>query len=327
MFELANKWVLFLLPLPFLVWYVLPAMRQRNSSLIAPFAERIAEASGQQLRKSSWIQKRNMLQWILLLLAWVCFLSALARPQIIGQPEMKVKTARSFLVAADISFSMAARDWVVDGKRQSRWEALKQVMREFIKRREGDRMGLVFFGTNAYLQTPFTTNLDVVDWFLEETEVGMAGQMTSIGRAIGFGIRMFEQDTIDQKVMLLLTDGSDGGKGVTPLDAAYMAKKDSIKIYTIGIGDPEAPGSDLDEETLKQISDITGGQYFRAINQQQLEKAYQLLDELEPMEFEEEENKPVTELYFYPLTASLLLAYSLLFLRGLVSILKNRNNA
>ncbi|WP_430817843.1 VWA domain-containing protein [Carboxylicivirga sp. RSCT41] len=322
MFEFSNTWVFFLLPLPFIVWWVLPPMRRRANTLIAPFAAQAAVASKQKLRRSAWISKRNALQWILLFLAWLCLLGALARPQLVGQPEMKVKTARSFLVAADISFSMAARDWVKNDQRFTRWEGVKEVMGEFISRREGDRMGLVFFGTNAYLQTPFTSELDIVEWFLDETDVGMAGQMTSIGKAIGFGIRLFEQDTLDHKVMLLLTDGSDGGKGITPLDAAYMAQKDSIKIYTLGIGDPDAPGSDLDEESLKAISEITGGQYFRAIDHESLSEAYELLDQLEPMEFEEEEYKPVTELYYYPTVASIVIALLLLFIRSIIAAVK-----
>ena len=319
MFEFANIWVLWLLPLPLVVYWLLPAMRQKSDVLMVTFLDQAAEASGEKIRKRAWVSKRSILQWMFLTLSWVAFLLAWAKPQLVGQPEMKVKTARSFVVAADISFSMATRDWVVGNQRLSRWEAVKQVMGDFITRREGDRISLVFFGTNAYLQTPFTTELEIVEWFLEQTDVGMAGQMTSIGKAIGFGIRLFEEDTVEQKVMLLLTDGQDGGKGISPLDAAYLAQSDSIKIYTLGIGDPEAPGADLDEPTLRGISEITGGRYFRAIDQSALEEAYQTLDELEPMEFEEEEYKPVTALFYYPLIVSLVLGYLLLFLRGIMS--------
>lgn len=288
--------------------------------VLVPFADRAATAADQKIRKNAWVSKRNWFLWIFLLLAWGCFLAALARPQLVGKAEMTVKTARSFVVAADISFSMANKDWVVGSQRLSRWQAVKQVMGDFIAGREGDRLALLFFGTHAYLQTPFTTELEVIDWFLEETEVGMAGQMTSVGKAIGFGIRLFEEDTLDQKVMLILTDGRDGGKGITPLDAAYLAKRDSIKIYTLGIGDPDAPGSDLDEASLKSVSEITGGRYFRAIDQQQLKEAYTTLSELEPMEFEEEEYKPVTALYHYPLVTSLILGFVLLFIRGLYNL-------
>ena len=288
--------------------------------MLTPFADRAAMAAGQKLRKSAWVSRRNWFQWVFLLLAWACLLVALARPQLVGKAEMTVKTVRSFVVAADISFSMANKDWVVGSQRLSRWQAVKQLMSDFIARREGDRLALVFFGTHAYLQTPFTTELEVVDWFLEETEVGMAGQMTSVGKAIGFGLRLFEEDTLNQKVMLILTDGRDGGKGITPLDAAYLAKSDSIKIYTLGIGDPNAPGSDLDEATLKSVSKITGGRYFRAMDQDQLQEAYTALGELEPMEFEEEEYKPVTTLYHYPLVASMLLGLLLLLIRGLYTL-------
>lgn len=322
MFEFANIWVLWLLPLPFVVYWLMPPLHRRSDVLMVPFIQRAASASGQKLRKGAWVSRRSLLQWFFTLLTWVFMLLALARPQLVGEPEMTVKTARSFVVAADISFSMANRDWMDESERMTRWEGVKSVLKEFISQREGDRMALLFFGTNAYLQTPLTTDLKTVEWFVEETDVGMAGQMTSIGKAIGFGIRLFEEDTLDHKVMLILTDGSDGGKGITPTDAAYMAKSDSIKIYTLGIGDPEASGSDLDEETLINISEITGGKYFRAIDNAELEKAYATLNELEPMEFEEEEYKPVTSLYFYPLAASLICAFLLLLIRGLGSMIR-----
>lgn len=322
MFEFANIWFFWFLPVPFLVYYLLPSLRKRSDALVVPFLTRAAKASNTTLKRRAWISKRSWLQWTFLLLSWISLLVALAKPQLVGEPEVKVKTARSFLIAADISFSMAARDWQVDDERLSRWEAVKSVLGDFISRRNGDRMALVFFGTNAYLQTPFTTDLNVLQWFLDETDVGMAGQMTSVGKAIGFGLKMFKEDSLDQKVMMILTDGRDGGKGVSPVDAAQMAANDTVKIYTLGIGDPTAPGSDLDEETLKEISRITDGKYFRAIDQEELEEVYTTLDALEPMEFEEEEYKPVTALYYYPLLLSIVLGFALLLLRGVGSLIQ-----
>lgn len=326
MFEFANIWVFVLFPLPFLVYWLLPALRSKSDSVLVPFLKDAAEVSGEKLKKRAWVSKRNLLQWFFLVLIWSSFLVALARPQIVGQAEMKIKTVRSFVVAADISFSMANKDWVIDEERVTRWEAIKSILKEFIEKREGDRMALVFFGTNAYLQTPFTTDLEVVDWFLEETDVGMAGQMTSIGKAIGFSVRLFEQDSLDQKVILLLTDGKDGGNGILPADAAYIAKKDSIKIYTLGIGDPNAPGSDLDENTLINISDITDGKYFRAIDAVELAKVYEEIDRMEPMEFEEEENKPIATLYHYPLILSILFAFLLVLIRFILSLMERRKS-
>lgn len=322
MFEFANTWAFFLLPLPLLIFWLLPPIHHKAEALMVPFINRAALATGDKPRKRAWILRRNFFQWFILLLIWLAFIVAFARPQIIAKPELKVKTARSFVIAADISFSMANRDWVVDGNRYTRWEGVKQVLADFIDTRQGDRLGLIFFGTNAYVQTPLTTELDVVNWFLDETDVGMAGQMTSIGKAIGLGIRLFEQDTIENKVMLLLTDGQDGGKGVTPVDAAYLAKADSVKIYTLGIGDPDAPGADLDEFTLKEISRISGGQYFLAIDQHDLQRVSDELEKLEPMEFEEEDYRPITHLFYYPLLVSIVLSFVLISVRVIKSLLK-----
>lgn len=322
MFEFANIWVFWLSIIPLIIYLIVPPIRRRSDAILVPFIDRASLASGQKLRRGAWISKRNVVQWIVLLLAWIALITALARPQLVGRPEMKVKTARSFVVAADISFSMATRDWVADGERYSRWDGVKQVLGNFISKREGDRVALIFFGTNAYLQTPFTSDLKVVDWFLQETDVGMAGQMTSVGKAIGFGIRLFSEDTLQNRVMLLLTDGKDSGKGISPVDAAFMAKRDSIKIYTLGIGDPNAEGSDLDELTLKRVSEITGGRYFRAIDSDELKEVYSTIEKLEPMEFEEASYKPVTTLYHYPLLISIGLLSILVLLRAFKMLFK-----
>jgi Ca-activated chloride channel family protein len=235
---------------------------------------------------------------------------------------MKVKTSRNFLIVADISFSMAQKDWVVDGERSRRWDAVKSVLHEFISKREGDRMGLIFFGSSAYIQAPFTPDLMVVDQMLEEADVGFAGQMTHIGKAIVKGMEMFDNDTLESKVMLVITDGVDAGTEILPLDAADLARQDSIMIYTIGIGEPSRAGSDLDEKTLIEISDMTGAKYFRGKDTEELEKIYAELDKLEPIEYEEEQNKPVTLLYYYPLGASILLGLVMMLFMSSVSIIK-----
>ena len=324
MFEIGYPIVFWLAPLPLLVFWILPALKIQRSALLFPQVAIAAQSADVPLKKGAWVSRRNLLQWICLWLIWLSALFALSSPQLVGQPEMKVKTARSFVIAADISFSMAARDWVLDGQRSTRWEAVRSLLEDFIETREGDRLALVFFGTNAYLQAPLTTDLQVVKRLLGESDVGMAGQMTSIGKAIGFGVKLFEKDTLEQKVMLLLTDGVDGGQGLAPLDAAQMAKGDSIKIYTLGIGDPSLPGADLDENTLKKISEVTGGQYFLAIDADQMKEAYQTLDGLEPQEFEEENYKPVTLLYHYPLMVALVLSMFLLAVRWIQNLIRNK---
>jgi Ca-activated chloride channel family protein len=317
MFEFGYIWVFLLLPLPLLLFWLLPPLKQRREALRYPTFREVEQATGQKASTGAWVSKRNILQWIVLSLVWILTLTALASPQIVGEPEMKVKTARNFVIAADISFSMANTDWEIDGERVTRWEGVKQVLREFIGKREGDRLALVFFGTNAYLQAPLTTDHDVIDFMLEETDVGMAGQMTSIGKAIGYSLNIFEGDSLDQKVLLLLTDGQDDGRGISPVDAAKIAQEDSVKIYTIGIGEPTGNNAGLDELTLEEIADIADGRYFLAQDRAQLEEAYNTLNELEPIEFEAEENAPVTLLFHYPLGAAMILALFLALLRGI----------
>jgi Ca-activated chloride channel family protein len=162
---------------------------------------------------------------------------------------------------------------------------------------------------------------------MEETDVGMAGQMTNIGKGIAKGIEMFANDSIDTKVMLLLTDGVDAGTDILPLDAADMAKNDSIIIYTIGIGDPNKPGSDLDETTLEQISDITNGKYFRAMDTKKLEEIYSELDTLEPIEWEEENYKPVTLLYYYPLALAVALGLLVILIKSLMALFNKKETS
>jgi Ca-activated chloride channel family protein len=221
---------------------------------------------------------------------------------------------------------MANNDWMIDNKKVTRWEAVKNIMQDFIVKRESDKMGLIFFASNAYIQAPFTTDLETVGTMLDEADVGMAGQMTNIGKAIVKGMDMFERDTIPNKVILLLTDGVDSGTDILPLDATNMAKKDSTIIYTVGIGDPGDLGSDLDERTLTEIAELTKGQYFRAKDTEALEKIYVELEKLEPVEYEEESYVPKTLLYYYPLGAALIFGFVLILINSVIIIFKRFTN-
>jgi len=318
--EIAYPWVFLLIPLPLLVYWLLPALKMRSASLTLPTFQKAVDYTGEKPKKAALIKRRGWFRWLILLISWLLVLASLSSPQLVGKPEMKVKTSRNFLIIADISFSMATTDWEINGEKARRWDAVKEVMRDFIKKRQGDRMGLIFFGSSAYIQAPFTPDLQTVGELLDETDVGMAGQMTNIGKAMIKGVEMFERDTIETKVMLLLTDGVDAGTDILPLDAADIAKKDSVIVYTIGIGTPGTHGSDLDEKTLQEIAEMTDGQYFLAKDKKRLQEIYTELDKLEPIEYEEEENKPVTLLYHYPLGAaiSLLLVVSLIL--GIVNV-------
>lgn len=322
-FEIAHKWVIFLLPLPVLCYALLPALRRRRIGLIIPSFARATTLSDQTPAKGAWITRRNVPGWLTLILCWLALLAAASSPRLVGQPEKKTKLVRSFLIAADISFSMAERDWVVDGRRMTRWEAVRGIMKDFIKERKSDQMGLVMFASHAYLQAPLTDDLTTISWLLDETEVGMAGQMTSLGEAIGFSIKVFRDDTVKQKVMLLLTDGVDSGTDIAPLDAAQAARKDSITIYTLGIGKAQGSGGyNIDEKGLTELASITGGKYFNAMNEGQLKAVYAELNRLQPVEFQDEQYKPVQLLYYYPLFAALVLGLLFHLINGVVHLFR-----
>ena len=218
-------------------------------------------------------------------------------------------------------------DFEINGKRVDRLTATKYVASEFIKRREGDRLGLILFGRQAYLQTPLTFDLVTVETFLQESAIDLAGKETAIGDAIGLAIKRLQDKSQESRVLILLTDGANTAGEVQPIKAAELAAEVGLKIYTIGIGADEMlrrsffgtrrvnPSADLDEEALTAIAQKTGGRYFRARNTKELEDIYTLLDKLEPLEQEAKSFRPVTALYYWPLGLAIVLA-------GLVSILR-----
>lgn len=326
--ELGRPWILWLVVLPLLV-LMLPPVRYRAEALFAPYFKTLIDLKDERPSKGVQIAKKGWLSMITLILIWCGLVLAAASPQWVGEPEKQIKTARNFLINVDISLSMETTDWVTsDGRRASRWDAVKEVMNEFISRREGDRMGLILFGTQAYLQTPFTDDLSVVEALLNESEVGMAGAKTAIGNTIGKSVELFEQDSIQKKVMVLVTDGADSGSELRPIQAARLAATDSITIYTIGIGSTNTRTYELDEYTLTEIAKASGGQYFEAANRERLEEVYEELDKLEPIEYENNDYIPKRLLYYYPLGAVLLIALAYQLILGLYATIHkiwNRN--
>ena len=321
-FQFAYPMVAFLIPLPLLIYWLLPAIKNKNTALIYPYFNNVTHVTKQKAKKAAHVKKRGIIASSLLFVIWLLLLLSMASPELVGKPEKQIKTTRNFLIVADLSFSMANKDWKIDNKSVTRWAAVKDIMQDFIARRKSDRMGLVFFGSNAYIQAPFTTDLSTVQTMLDEADVGMAGQMTNLGKAIVKGMDLFERDTIETKVILLLTDGVDSGMDILPLDAANMAKDDGVVIYTVGIGDPGNNSSDLDENTLTEIAEMTHGKYFRAKDAEALENIYKELDLLEPIEYEEETYTPKTLLYFYPLAAALGLGVLMLLINNIILIVK-----
>lgn len=253
-------------------------------------------------------------------LAWVLLVLAASRPQWVGDAQAVGVTGRDLLLAVDISESMRMEDLEIDGQPADRLQVVKQLAAEFISRREGDRIGLVLFGSRPYLQVPLTFDLDTVQVLLAESEIGIAGKQTAIGDAIGLAVKHFRGGQSEQRVLVLLTDGANTTGELAPLQAAELGAKTGLTIYTIGVGAEELavrgifgvrrinPSADLDETTLRGIADATGGQYFRARDSAALAGVYRELDRLEPAAVESQSLRPTAELFFWPLALAVIIA-------------------
>ena len=274
MLELAHPWALALLVLPVLM-RLLPAYKESRDSVKVPFFDKLVELSQQRPQSGAMILRRDRAQRFLVGFMWLCLVVSAAKPEWIGAPVEQQKSGRDLMIGVDLSGSMEARDFTLPGGQTvDRLQAVKYVLEDLADQRASDRLGLIVFGTAAYLQTPFTDDHLVWAKLLEETEIGMAGQSTVFGDAIGLAIKLFMESDSDNRVLIMLTDGNDTGSTVPPVDAAKVAATKDIRIYTIAIGDPAAVGEEaLDIETLERVSEVTGGQHFQGLDQDQLRGA------------------------------------------------------
>ena len=317
MIQLASPWLLLAIILPLIYRYLLPSkMVLEQAALKVPFLEDFDQF------EHSVISQQKKWPVILASIAWVLLVFACARPQWLGEPIEQAVSGRDLMLAVDVSGSMKEKDFVLNGQQIDRLSATKHVASEFIQRRSGDRLGLILFGTTAYLQTPLTFDRQTVASLLKESFIGITDDepATSIGDAIGLAVKHLKNEQTNSRVLVLLTDGTNTAGEVGPLQAAQLAADHQLKIYTIGIGADEMlvrslfgnrsynPSRDLDEKMLNAIADKTQGRYFRARNKEQLDAIYQLLDELEPVEKDKQFYRPMTELYHWPLALALLLA-------------------
>ncbi len=313
MIAFAWPWALVLLPLPYLVYrFAPPALAAEEAALWVPQLEPFGIAGHQRGRR-----RRSRLALLLAAACWLLLVIACARPQWLGEPMELPVSGRDLLLAVDLSGSMQTEDFQLHGTQVDRLTALKAVASPFIEARVGDRIGLILFGEQAYLQTPLTFDRQTVETLLMESAIGLAGDRTAIGDAIGLALKRIAPGEARRQVLILLTDGANNAGQVAPLKAAELAASQGLKIYTIGLG-AEAmevrsflfsqtvnPSRDLDEKTLTTIAETTGGRYFRARDSDELGKIYALLDQLEPVERERDVYRPVTALYPWPLGLAL----------------------
>ncbi len=338
MFEFAWPFLLWLLALPLFTYWLLPKAKDSQST-----ASRTSLFSRWQTlsEQQTTVDGGQWLKLLVSALLWSCLILSLARPQWIGEPVELPASGRDLLISMDISGSMEAQDLTLEGKPATRLWVVKHILADFIERREGDRLGLILFGENAYLQTPLTFDLQTISHMLLETEIGLAGaSKTAIGDGIGLAVKRLRERPAENRVLILLTDGQNNAGALEPIEAAKLAKHAGIKIYTIGVGADEMlikdmffgkrivnPSEELDEETLTSIAQMTGGRYFRARDEQELKQIYAELDKLEPVQEEAEIYRPVEELYYYPLATGLLIYLLVYFLTSTVALFLKRETA
>lgn len=308
MLSFAYLWIFALLPFPWLLRVVLPPRESGEVAVRVPFGDRLLAARekgdiGQQAARKSQ-------EWLVSTLLWVLILVALARPQWMDPPITKELPTRDLLLLVDLSGSMDAEDFTnAAGETVNRLAAVKEVLDDFLTRREGDRVGLVVFGDAPFLQAPFSADLDLSRQLLEETAVGMAGPRTALGDAIGLGVNLFEESDAPARTIIALTDGNDTKSQVPPVEAARVAAQRDIRIHTVAIGDPSSVGEEkLDEEVLKQVASAAGGSYFFAADRSALEGIYQELDRIETRQVDVISHRPKRDLFFWPLLVALLVS-------------------
>ena len=309
MLTFTYPWLFLLAPLPWLIRKILPAHHELKAAVRVPFLQRLAKLAGLEAKRGVAVAKRPVFQWLVLSLAWLLVVAAIARPQWLEEPIIKELPMRDLLLAVDLSGSMEAQDFTdAGGKTVDRLTAVKQVLDTFLARRDGDRVGLILFGSAAFVQVPFTDDLDVVSELLDEAQIRMLGPRTMLGDAMGLAINLFERSEVDERVLIVLTDGNDTGSLVPPARAAEIARDNGVVVHTIAIGDPTASGEQaLDEKTLENIAETTGGGYFHANDTEELAAIYDHLDEINPRQVETQSYRPLTDLYYWPLAGLVLL--------------------
>jgi Ca-activated chloride channel homolog len=297
-------WAALLLPLPILLSVLWPKKHRPTEQSPAPqipayisanYSIGIARTGGMAKSKQSTL---------FYLLLWALLCVSVMRPEFVGEKVELPMDGRDLMLAIDISPSMKELDMPLNGDRATRLDVVKYVVSEFVQERKGDRIGLILFGSQPYIQAPLTFDTKTVNTLLQEAFLGMAGDATAIGDAIALGVKRLREQAEQSRVLILMSDGANTAGEIPPEKAAQLAATQNIKVYTIGIGADEMlqrsffgtrrinPSADLDEDMLRTIADTTGGQYYRARNTEELNKIYEEISQLEPIELETRSYQP-----------------------------------
>ncbi|SON52413.1 vWA domain-containing protein [Vibrio tapetis] len=316
MLSFAWWWAFFLLPLPSLIYFFAPPAPNQEAIKL-PFVP-TEDAQTPSLSK---------LLKLLAVITWMMAVTALARPVWLGEPVEFHPKHRDMMLVVDLSYSMSQEDMKQGNDFIDRLTAVKQVVGDFIDKRSGDRLGLVLFADHAYLQTPLTLDKSTVKAQLNRTVLKLIGTKTAIGEGIGLATKTFIDSEAPQRVMVLLSDGSNTAGIIDPIEATKIAKQYGATIYTIGVGAGEMvvkdfffertvnTAQDLDEKMLTEIAQITGGQYFRARDSKDLANIYDEINKLEPITSVSQTWRPQSEWFTLPLAIALFLSMFVAVLR------------
>lgn len=299
---LKFEWILvwLLLPMPLLVRMFLPKRESKPASLMVPFFREINAGGFSAIAPSR-------LNYCLALLTWLALICAAARPVWIDERIQVPMTGRDLLIALDISGSMQQQDF--SSTNDSRFGAVQKIASDFVIRRTGDRVGLILFGSQPYLYTPLTFDLDSVVEFLSHARVGFAGQQTAIGDTIGLAVKVLRERPAENRILILLTDGDNSAGSIDPLKGMQLAVEHGVRIFVIGIGIDHNTASSRRRSgnVLPQIAQSTGGAYFHASDAAALEEIYSAIDQFEPIETKSQSHLLVEELYPWPLAIAMAL--------------------
>ncbi len=311
--------VFLLLPLPFIVRRVfsrIDSEAEQRTTIIAlrvPFYNQVGDFTVSNAGNS-----QRQIKWPLIL-TWILCICATARPVWYDSAQSMSQNARNIVLALDTSGSMQEEDFDVNGKPVNRLDLVKTVVDDFVQKRTGDEISLVVFGSEAYTYTPLTYDLKTVQSLLKEVNIGMAGEMTAIGDALATGIANVAKLPADSRIVILLSDGKTNAGAVQVPEAIKMAQRTGVKVYTVGIASKPRtvrdffgfeqvidPAADLDEKTLNQIAQATGGNYFRATTTGELKEIYDTIDSLEKSEHDGQIYRPRKELFYLPLIGAMI---------------------
>ncbi len=312
-FRFEDPWLLLiLLSLPILI------LRERTIASVINYSSLASLKAVSQHHSKI----KAMVPIVLRFIAITLFIIAFARPQEGHKRTEILSQGVDIVLAIDKSGSMQALDFKKNETQVTRLSVVKDVVAEFVKNREMDRIGMVVFGANAFTQCPLTLDQNILLSFLDKLKIGMAGDATAIGSAIGISARRLKDLKSKSKVIILLTDGRNNSGAISPLQAAEIAKSLGIKVYTIGVGKRgKAPflvdsifgkrliyqNVDIDEEVLNKISKMTDAKYFRATDLKSLKDIYKQIDLLEKSEVKSIDHSEHKELFHYFLIPGLIL--------------------